>query len=68
MQVNLATLWYEDGRLDALLNEGKLDEASAVMGQVDGMLKELDPPPEWLLREVEVQATRLAALSRQEAE
>ena len=32
-----------------MLDEGKLVEASAVMGQVDGMLKELDPPPEWLL-------------------
>ena len=54
--------------VDALLDEGKLVEASAVMGQVDGMLKELDPPPEWLLREIEVQAARLAALSRQEAD
>ena len=35
------------------------------MGQVDGMLKELDPPPGWLLREVEVQATRLAAVTQQ---
>ena len=34
-------------------------------GQVDEMLKELDPPPEWLLREVEVQAARLAAVTRQ---
>ena len=49
-------------------DEGKHVEASAVMGQVDGMLKELDPPPEWLLREVDVQAARLAALSRQEAD
>ncbi len=39
--------------VDALLHEGKLVEASAVMGQVDGMLKELDPPPEWLLRSQE---------------
>ena len=54
--------------IEALLDEGKLVEASAVMGQVDGMLKELDPPPEWLLRDVDVQAARLAALSRQEAE
>ena len=51
--------------VDALLDEGKLVEASAVMGQVDGMLKELDPPPEWLLREVDVQATRLAAVTQQ---
>ena len=42
--------------VDALRDQGKLVEASAVMGQVDGMLKELDPPPEWLLREVEVQS------------
>ena len=48
------------------LDEDKLVEASAVMGQVDGMLKELDPPPEWLLREVEVQATRLAAVTQQQ--
>jgi tetratricopeptide (TPR) repeat protein len=54
--------------VDALLDEGKRVEASAVMGQVDGMLKELDPPPEWLLREVDVQVTRLAALSPQETE
>ena len=52
--------------MDALLDEGKTVEAGAVMGQVDGMLKELDPPPEWLLRQVEEQATRLAALRRQE--
>ena len=52
--------------VDALLDQGKLVEASAVMGQVDEMLKELDPPPEWLLREVEEQAARLAALRRQE--
>ena len=51
--------------VDALLDEGKLVEASAVMGQVDGMIEELDPPPEWLLREVEVQAVRLAAVTRQ---
>ena len=51
--------------VDALLDEGKLVAASAVMGQVDGMLKGLDPPPEWLLRDVDVQAARLAALSRQ---
>ena len=35
------------------------------MGQVDGMLKELDPPPEWLLRQVEEQAARLAAVTQQ---
>ena len=44
---------------DALLDEGKTVEASAVMGQVDEMLKELDPPPEWLLREVGQQGARL---------
>ena len=36
------------------------------MGQVDEMLKELDPPPEWLLREVEEQVARLAAITTQE--
>ena len=46
------------------LDEGKLVEASAIMGQVDGMLKELDPPPEWLLRDVDVQAARLAAVTK----
>ena len=51
--------------VDALLDEGKHGEASAVMDQVDGMLKELDPPPEWLLREVEVQAARPAAVTQQ---
>ena len=50
--------------VEALLDQGKHVEARAVMGQVDGMLKELDPPPEWLLRDVDVQAARLAALSR----
>ena len=54
--------------VEALLDQGKHVEASAVMGQVDGMIEELDPPPEWLLREVEVQVARLAALSRQEAD
>ena len=54
--------------VSVFLDEGKHVEASAVMGQVDVMLKELDPPPEWLLRDVDVQAVRLAALSRQEAE
>ena len=49
---------------DALLDEGKLVEASAVMGQVDEMLKELDPPPEWLLREVGQQRARLAAVTQ----
>jgi hypothetical protein len=48
-----------------LLDQGKHVEASAVLGQVDGMLKELDPPPEWLLREVEVQVERLAGVTRQ---
>ena len=61
MQVNLATLWYQEGRVDALLDEGKTVEAGAVLGQVDEMLEELDPPPEWLLRQVEEQAARLAA-------
>ena len=54
--------------VDALLDEGKTVEAGAVLGQVDEMLEELDPPPEWLLRQVEEQAARLAALSRQEAD
>ena len=49
-----------------MLDLGRLVEVSAVMGQVDEMLKELDPPPEWLLRQVEEQAARLAALRRQE--
>ena len=48
-----------------MLDQGKLVEASAVMGQVDGMLKELDPPPKWLLRDVDLQAARLAAVTQQ---
>ena len=51
--------------VDCLLNEGKTVEASAVMGKVDEMLKELDLPPEWLLREVEEQVTRLAGVTQQ---
>ena len=51
--------------VDALLDEGKTVEASAVMGKVDEMLKELDPPPEWLMREVEEQVARLAAVTQQ---
>ena len=50
--------------VSVLLDQGKHVEASAVMGQVDGMLKELDPPPEWLLRDVDVQAARLAAVTQ----
>ena len=42
--------------VEALLDQGKHVEASAVMGQVDGRLKEMDPPPEWLLRDVDLQA------------
>ena len=34
------------------------------MGQVDAMIEELDPPPEWLLRDVDVQAARLASVTQ----
>ena len=34
-------------------------------GQVDGMLKELDRPPEWLLREVGQLVMRLAAVTQE---
>ena len=36
-----------------------------VLGQVDGMIEESDPPPEWLLRQIEEQAARLAVVTQQ---
>ena len=53
--------------VEALLDQGKHVEASAVMGQVDGMLKELDPPPAWLLRDVDVQVRGLTSATEQGA-